>query len=844
MNASSHKTSWFNTSWAAFFAASAIALATMAAYANSINGSFIFDDLASIPENPTIRRLGDIENVLSPPPNGETVSERPLLNLSFAINYAFSGFDVQGYHLTNLVIHALVALVLFGVLRRTLLLQVFRERWGEISTPMAFAAALLWAVHPLQTESVTYIVQRAESLAGLFYLLTLYCVIRGAGRSSADGMPKAVPAEKRELGAISWYIAAVFACLLGMATKEIVVTAPLIVLLYDRTFLSGSFRLALRRRWGLYLGLAACWGLLAYLIFSIDLLAKKAGQETTDPWSYARSQPGVILYYLRLCLWPYPLCLDYDWPVASAATLKDFAREVLPGLVCFCIVLALTLRGLTRRNAWGFLGAWFLLILAPTSSIVPLVALINEHRLYLPLAAVTTGVVACAALAYEGLLRRRMLSRPIMNGLIGCLLVLASTLLAVVTYKRNENYIDAISIWQATVAVKPSNSNAYNNIGVNLTYQGRWNEAMEYYQKALDVKPQNSTARYNLANALLQIGKIDEAISLYRQVLDMDPMSAEAHNSLGNALSQQGEYEEALQHYQTAARIKPDYYDVYVNINTALCKMDKPSEAADYCREAIKIRPDLAEAYYNLGFALCQQGKMNEGIDQYRKALEIDSELVKARNNLGSALMKTGKTLEAIEQYRDALRINANDADVHFNLGISLGTQGEAEEAIRCFQKSLDLRPDYTEAHINLGVALYKRGSLRKALSHWHEALRYQPDNVSVLCLTAWTLATAGDATIRDGNEALVLALRAEEITAHKNTIVLDTLAAAYAEAGKFNEAAAAAQEALGMAAAVGDAALADALRGRIARYLSGKAYHEEAPATDEIPAPPRKNER
>ena len=205
--------------------------------------------------------------MLCPPSHGETVSGRPVLNLSLALNYAVSGCDVRGYHVTNLAIHLAAALLLFGIVRRTL--PRFRGCGGgqqlarlQLATPLALAIALLWAVHPLQTESVTYIVQRAESLMGLFYLLTLYCFLRGAGSARA----------------IFWYAGSVLACLLGMATKEVMVSAPLVVLLYDRTFLAGSFREAWRRRWAYYLALAATWLLLAWLVAQTGLLPRFYGE--------------------------------------------------------------------------------------------------------------------------------------------------------------------------------------------------------------------------------------------------------------------------------------------------------------------------------------------------------------------------------------------------------------------------------------------------------------------------------------------------------------------------------------------------------------------------------------
>jgi hypothetical protein len=385
--------SWRRT----ILAAGLIVLAGVAAYWNSFAGVLAYDDQFAIVENPTIRQLWPLWPVLAPPHSGETVSGRPLLNLSLAINYAISGLEVWSYHLMNLAIHIAAALLLFGILRRTFLMPMLRGRFGNAATTLALASALIWTIHPLQTESVTYIVQRAESLAGFFYLLTLYCVIRGAAAVGQAFQPDAESAnvrlesltypKKGDSPPWPWYAAAALACLLGTACKEILITAPMMVLLYDRTLLAGSFTETLRRRWGLYVGLVATWGLLACLVFSTGLIGRQSEMGAPDAWSYARSQPGVILHYLRLSFWPGPLCMSYDWPVASTV------GEILPGTIVVGLLLAATLWGVIWRKPWGCLGAWFFLILAPTSTIMPLNQLIHEHRMYLSLAAIAVLVV-------------------------------------------------------------------------------------------------------------------------------------------------------------------------------------------------------------------------------------------------------------------------------------------------------------------------------------------------------------------------------------------------------------------------------------------------------------------
>ena len=346
-----------------------IVLAGLAAYSDSFHGPFIFDDRSFI-EAPAARSLW--------PPGPILSGQRPVVQASLALNRIIGGPGATGYHLFNVAMHLLAALTLFGVVRRTLRMPALRGRFDEkTGAALAFCAALLWALHPLQTEAVTYVIQRTESLMALFYLVTLYCFIR------------AVKSPDR----VAWHIAAVAACALGMGSKEVMVSAPLIVLLYERTFVAGSFREALRRHWGLYLGLAATWLILARSVLeAFGPRAQSAGFNLPGLTSlqYAQSEFGVILHYLRLAFWPAGLCLDYDWPIAKSAA------DIAPGAIVVGILLAATIWALVRRPVWGFAGAAFFLVLAPTSSIMPIKDLAFEHRMYLPLAALVATVVLAA----------------------------------------------------------------------------------------------------------------------------------------------------------------------------------------------------------------------------------------------------------------------------------------------------------------------------------------------------------------------------------------------------------------------------------------------------------------
>ncbi len=599
-------------------AAGLIVLATVAAFSNNFAGSFVFDDHAAIVENPTIRHLWPIWPTLCPPRHGETVTGRPLLNLSLAINFAISGERVWSYHAANLAIHILAALLLFGVLRRTFLLPVMRDRWGAAALPLASVIALLWAVHPLQTESVTYTVQRAESLVALFYLLSLYCFIRGASAAKAR----------------FWHMGAVLACLAGMATKEVMVSAPLIVLLYDRTFCAGSFREAWRRRYGLYLCLAATWLLLGWLVISTGNRGGSAGFGVRmSCWAYLGTQFGAIVHYLKLCVWPYPLLFDYGQGTAQGV------MEIAPYAILVGVLVVATVVAVWRWPKVGFLGAWFFTILAPSSTVVPVATqTIAEHRMYLPLAAVICGLVAGGFLAGRWLVRRGKISLLASQVMGGALTLLAGVTLGILTFQRNVDYRSDLAVWEDTAAKAPKNARARYNLGVSLAGRGQVDKAMANYRKALEIKPDYADAHYNLGTLLAGRGQFDEAIVEYRDALKVSPNDAKAHGNLGLALKERGQLDEAIAEY----------------------------------RKVLELNPNDAKAHGNLGLALKERGQLDEAVAEYRKVLELDPNDEKTHNNLGVALAGRGQFDEAIAEYRDALKINPNDANAHGNLGSAL----------------------------------------------------------------------------------------------------------------------------------------------------------------------------
>lgn len=632
-------------------------LAALAAYHNSFHGPFIFDDIRSIPENPRIRRLWPLSEVVSAPP-GLTLGGRPVVSVTLALNYALGGLDVRGYHAFNLGVHLLSTLLLYGIVRRTCRGPRLRDRYGERADGIAFATALLWTIHPLLSESVDYVIQRSELLMGLFYLSTLYCFIR----SLDSPRPRA------------WHLAAWTACGLALGSKEVAVSLPLAVLLYDWLFVPGPRRGRLAVH-------AVLWAVaLVGGIAVAQVRAVAFPQTGLTSWQYLKTQAGVIAHYLRLSFWPSPLVVDYyGWPPAGS-----LVGVLFPGLLMVGLIAA-TAWGLRKRSGLAFLGAIFFMVLAPTSSVVPLAnEIAAERRMYLPLAAIVALVVlvGCEALA---VLTKRVGSARMANAVGLAFLVPAALLLGSLTVRRNAEYRSAISIWTDVVTKRPDNARGHTNLGFAFDEAGRSDEAIAEYEQALRVEPGFATAHRNLGVALLRRGRVEEAA---------------AH--LSAAQRSDSRFREA--------RAGPDA------TRTGAASAPGPSF-------------EQAVVHYNLALFHAKQGHLKEAESEYREALKLEPNSGEARRNLSAVLIDQGRFEEALAEAREAVRIEPKSAPAHHNLGVCLAHLGRWEDALSAYRESLALDSGRSETHNDIGVALATLGRVPEALGHFEEAVRLQPGN-------------------------------------------------------------------------------------------------------------------
>ncbi len=761
-----------------------LVVVTVLAYQPAWNGKPIWDDNAHITK-PELRSLGGLARIWTEP--GAAQQYYPLVHSFFWVEYRLWGDRTLGYHLINILLHAGCALLLAKILRR-------------LDVPGGWLAAAIFALHPVEVETVAWITELKNTLSGVCCL--------GAALVYLN-----FDRERKR----TFYAGALCLFILGLMSKTAIATLPatLLVLFWWKRGRLSWRRDVLPLLPFFVVGIAAG-------LFTAWMERRFIGAEGSE-FNFPTIERCLIAgrafwFYLGKLFWPANLVFIYPrWNVSQTV----WWQYLFPAAALLLLAGSWRWRRRSRGPLAGLL--FFAGTLFPALgffNVYPFrFSFVADHFQYLagigPITLATAGMTAAFGLLEKG----KPFLKPV---LCGALLVP----LGILTWQQCGMYADVETLWQTTIRLNPNCWMAYNNLGLALFQKGQVGEAITHYQKALQIKPDYAEAHNNLGNALLKKGKVDEAITHYQKALQIKPDYAEAHNNLGNALLKRGEVDEAIVHFQAALQIKPNYAEAHNNLGSALLKKDEVDEAIEHFQEARHIEPDNAEACYNLGIALFQKGEVDEAIVHFQAALQIKPDDAEAHINLANALFQKGEVDEAITHYQKALHIEPDDAEVHINLGDALLQKGDADEAITHYQRALQINPAYAEAHINLGNALLQKGGADEAITHYQKALQIEPDNAEAQNNLAWVLATCPQASLRNGGKAVELARRANQLTGDGNPVVLGTLAAAYAEAGRFPEAVATAQRALQVAGTQSNTALAEAIRSQLKRYQAGLPFH------------------
>lgn len=616
--------------WFALLGVLILLLAVGISYGNSLDAALVFDDIPEIVKEPNFRSFG-----------AAVATRRPVGAVSFWANIRLFGMSAPALRIVNVAVHAVAGLILFLLLRR-LLPKALPSAGPQSSNLLALLVSLLWCVHPLQTQAVTYVVQRYESLMGMFFLASVLFsawFIEGKRRR--------------------WIVLAAAACALSCGSKAVGIAVPPAVLLIDAALYSGGVLRALRRHLALYVGLLIGASMVVVTGVARGVLDPSRTRATVglgfpgaSPLDYLLTQLGVVAHYVRLTYWPDVLCIDYAWPFARAIADLHWTAAIVP------LVL------IAAAAAWKFKPVAALpvalaaLVLLPTSSVIPLQDAAVEHRMYLSLAPLLAAAVACVFVGARRMLRKRRGGETIPRSphraegwtmvVVLALLVPAAIALVGRTRSRNEDYRSNVSLWRQTIAVAPHNARAHYNLARALHREEaqpsleRLQAAYDEYRESLRLEPGNAEAYVGCAEILASSGQPIAAIELYETALELDPSLAVARCHYAAELADLGRFAEAEPHYRRALETAPHDFGCLYNYGTMLLQRGDAEAAADMLERAIVIHPSSGIALHNLGIALRRTRQLDEAIEVLRRAVAVRPDHIGTRCTLAEALLDAG----------------------------------------------------------------------------------------------------------------------------------------------------------------------------------------------------------
>ena len=732
----------------------------------------------------------------------------PLVWLSHMLDYRLFGPAAGGHHLTNVLLHAANALLVFAALR-----AMTGALWRS-----AFAAAL-FAWHPLHVESVAWISERKDVLSTLFWLLTMWAYARYAQEFKVQGSKFKV-----------YYNLAVVFFVCGLMCKAMLVTLPVVLLIMDwwplkriaecgvRSAESESLKVPADAQVSLIQALKekAPFFVLSVVGCAVAMLAQGAAKAYGREGLWLRLENATVTCatYVGQFFWPVQLAIFYPFPTHIA-----FGHVVVAAAALGVISVGVIRFG-ARRQYLPAGWLWFLVTLLPVIGLVQ-VGMQSRADRYTYVPYIGLGLMVSWGLADLVAFRRRLKVFAAPAAAAALAAYVAATVAQVRYWK------DSVTLYEHALAVTSRNFLAHNNLGNVLGKMNRSAEAMAQFKMALAIKPDYADAYYNTGVNLDLQGRVNEAISNYTAALAIRPSYPTIQMNLGSCYLRLGRTNEALDHFQSAVKVSPSDVLAREQLADLLVKLGRGDEAAEQFQEALRLDSGNALAYNGLGNARSLQGWRDEAVKMYSRALQLTPDLAEAHWNLGSALLQQGRTNDALVEMKKAAELSPKFIDLRRRLGDTLMKSGRAAEAVPYYETVATAEPTNAPARLAVGQAYLADKKFSEAETNFKEALRLEPDSPVCLDALARLHATCPIAAFRNGAEAVRLAERACELTGRKNPGMLDTLAAAYAEAGRFADAVKTAKEAQARAEGLYDSKTAEAARGRAKLYQDGKAYHE-----------------
>jgi len=767
---------------------------TSLTYIPAIRAGFIWDDDDYVTKNQTLRSLEGLGRIWLAP--GAVPQYYPLVHTTFWAEYHLWGLDPVGYHVVNVFVHALGAVLLWRLLRR-------------LGVPGAYLAAAIFALHPVHVESVAWITERKNVLSMVFYLLAFGAYLRFSPVEGESG--------PRRWGWCAGALALFLGALLSKTVTASLPAAALLVVWWKRG------RITWRDVWPLipFFVIGAGLGLVTAWMETHHVGAE--GAEWDLSWLERCLVAGrAVWFYAGKLLWPANLIFIYPrWQIDAGAGWQYLYPAALAAVLAALAILRKRIGRAPIAAALFFVGT-----LAPALGFVNVYpfrySFVADHFQYhasVGLIALAAGVAATAAQRLGTWARRGGYAAA-----GGVLLALGA-----LTWQQCYIYKNLETLWTETLARNPQCWMAHNNLGLVRYDQARITDAVAQLAKAVALKPDDPDYRMNLGCLLDAQGRSAEARVQFTEAIRIEPTLADAHNMLGTTLFKEGRTAEALVHFEEAVRLRPAYPEARNNVAFLLCGQGKFREAEAHAALAVRLKPDYAEVHNTLGIALGQQGKHAPALAQFAEAIRLKPDHAGAHYNLGTELASAGQFAGALPYLAQAVRLEPRNPLYRLERGNALAALGRTDEALAHFAEALRLDPNYAAAYYQMGRISWQRRDAPQAVRYLREAIARKRDYPAALERLAWVLATDPDAKVRSGAEAVQSAERAVALTGRKDPSCLDALAAAYAEAGRFPDAVAAAKEAVALAAGRGPKELAAQIERRLALYQAGQPYREAA---------------
>ena len=771
-------------------------------------GFITFDDPDYVTQNPYVKQGLKWETVEWAFTHFHSSNWHPLTWCSHMIDADLFGLNPAGHHLHNLLLHGLNVVLLFSLLVRL-----------TGSRGKAWAVAALFAVHPLHVESVAWVAERKDVLSTFFGLLSLHAYARYS-QAALLHPPSSILASFRS--PVYW-LAALFLAL-GLLSKPMLVTLPCVMMLLDFWPLnripkpSSIFHLP-SSKWLLLekvpffaLAVASCL---------ITMQAQGTGRSVVSlEWLPLEVRLGnslaAIFDYLLRTFVPLKLAVFYPFP-AEIPWAKAFAAAVI-----LVVLFGLGIKHF-RTRPWLFIGvAWFVGTLVPVIGLVQVGMQGSADRYtYIPHIGLFLAVVWGVAECLQNLPRR-----PVLLGGLLALVLGACTFL---TIRQVNVWQSDLTLFRHAKEVTERNYIALTIYGKQLADQGKYEEALTLYQQAVEIQPRYAVGQYVTAEAYRNTGRTNEALACYNAALVLDPFHAESLNSRGALLSSLGRADEAKQDFLKAIEVLPIFDLPRLNLGIVSQQQGKLEEAAGWFQEYLKLNPTSAKVLALLADVYFRQNQFERALQLYQQSLAQEPQRVGSRYGLACTLTALRRFDAAEAELRQLLKLDAQMPEAHFQLGIVLQSLQRPELADPNLSRAAELKPASALYRYHLATALDQVGRKAEAVKGYEQAIALDEGFAEPLNNLAWLLATTADAALRDGARAVRLAEKACELTQQKEALLIGTLAAAYAEAGRFDQAIAAAQRAIQSANATGQTALASRNAELLELYRSGKPFREAA---------------